>query len=63
VVLSRAPDEETALAIELGLLCKEYRVLPHAGGLLDQDPYHVLVLRAVASAQAEKAQRDSKKHK
>lgn len=61
MVLSRAPDAETALAIEIAAICKEYRVLPHEGGLLDQDPYHVLMLKAYSMALGEKAERESKR--
>jgi hypothetical protein len=61
VVLSREPDLETSLAIDIAALCKEYRVLPKAGGLLDQDPYYVLVLKAYTLAINEKVRRESKK--
>lgn len=33
-------------AIEIAGLCKELGVLPRAGGLLDQDWYHVRLLKA-----------------
>jgi hypothetical protein len=35
-------------------LCKEFRVLPRPGGLLDQDYYEVQLLSRTAEAFAEK---------
>jgi len=57
--MSRQPDDETALAIELTVLCKELHVLPKAGGLLDQDPYHIHLLKAGLSALREKAAKEA----
>ena len=34
-------------AIRLGVLCLETHCLPQAGGLLDQDSLHVLIIQAV----------------
>lgn len=40
----RDPDELN-LAIDLALFAK-YGALPHAGGVLDQNPYHLRLIRA-----------------
>jgi hypothetical protein len=57
-VLNREPDEEAALAIDLAVLCSELHVLPRAGGVLDQDPYELGLLRAGLSGLNKRAERD-----
>ena len=52
MVLNRDADEEVVLAMELTELCQSLRVLPRAGGLLDQDYYHIVLLRAGLRARA-----------
>lgn len=42
-------------------MCKELRVLPQSGGLLDQDSFFVYVLQIYLSASAEKQALDAKK--
>jgi hypothetical protein len=42
-------------------LCYEWKCLPNAGGLFDQDPLHIAVLTAYTAAVAEKQNRESKK--
>jgi hypothetical protein len=57
-VLNREPDEEAALAIDLAVLCSELHVLPRAGGVLDQDPYELYLLRAGLSGLNKKVARE-----
>lgn len=58
--MNREPDDEVALAIELTELCEALNVLPRAGGILDQDYYHIILLRAGLRAFSIKRERDSK---
>jgi hypothetical protein len=46
--------------MELTSLCKELGALPREGGLLDQDYYHVVLMRSVLTAVNEKDQKDRK---
>lgn len=39
-------DDRVALAIELGQMCETFQCLPGAGGLLDQDPYLLKLVRS-----------------
>lgn len=57
--MNAEPDEEVSLAIELGQMCQDLAVLPRAGGLFDQDYYHVILIRSALTVFAEKAQKDS----
>lgn len=50
-------------AIEMTVLCQELHCLPHAGGLLDQDSYHVWLMRAVIAGQREKEERQKNMNK
>jgi len=54
VVMDRKPDPEVELAIDLAVMCKMLKVLPRAGGLLDQDAYHIRLIRAGLNALAER---------
>jgi xanthosine utilization system XapX-like protein len=56
VVLNRDPEPDVALVIEIGSLCMGYHVLPAAGGLLDQDPEHVMWLQMYMAAIEERVQ-------
>jgi hypothetical protein len=40
------------------MLGKQLKVLPRSGGLLDQDYYHILLLKAGLQAMAKKEKRD-----
>lgn len=42
-------------------LCKTFRCLPRPGGLLDQDWYHVELIKIGLQAMAEREQRDMDK--
>lgn len=48
------PNSEVDAAIELYNICKDFHVLPRAGGMLDQDGYHVMLFRFVSMAYNEK---------
>lgn len=63
MITNREPDEEVLLALELAELCQGLGVLPRAGGLLDQDYYHVVLLKAGLRGIAKKAAADSKRAK
>jgi hypothetical protein len=56
--MSRPPDEEVSMAVEMTVLCRELGVLPGPGGLLDQDAYHVHLLRETLHVLAEKEKQD-----
>lgn len=43
--------------------CYEWKCLPNAGGLYDQDPVHVAVMAAYTNAIAEKQEREAKKQR
>lgn len=60
VVLNRKPDEDVAQALALAYMCKEFNCLPNAGGLLDQDAYHVWIMEQVATAQGERHEKERK---
>jgi hypothetical protein len=59
--MTRKPDPLVERAITLTNLCQALHVLPRAGGLYDQDPRDIYMISCVLSAQAEKAEMDSKK--
>ena len=42
------------MAIDMTTLCRELHVLPQAGGLLDQDSYHVWLMQETLTVLAEK---------
>lgn len=56
MIANREADEEVQLAVELTSLATRLHVLPRSGGLLDQDYYHIKLLRAgiLAFEKAEK---------
>jgi hypothetical protein len=47
-------DDDVALAIELGQLCEIFNCLPGPGGILDQDPYLLKLVKMYLSASAER---------
>ena len=59
VVLSRPPDDEVAFAVDMASLCRALQVLPRSGGILDQDWYHVALLRAALRAFHIKEEREA----
>jgi hypothetical protein len=56
--MNRPADPEVALAINMTNLCRELHVLPQAGGLLDQDSYHVWLIQETLAVLQEKERRD-----
>jgi len=58
--MKREPDDDVGLAMELAAMCETFNCLPAAGGLLDQDPLLIHMIREVRVAQAEKAQAEQK---
>ena len=58
--MSRKPDPDVAMAIELTSMCQTFNCLPKVGGLLDQDPVHIYMMREVLLAQVEKDKLESK---
>ena len=54
MVMNKKPDPETSFIISLWSDCREFKVLPRSGGLLDQDAYYVLGMRLVDEAVAER---------
>lgn len=58
--MSRDADDEVAFAVDMASLCKVLGVLPRPGGLLDQDWYHVSLLRAALRAFALKEEQDTR---
>jgi hypothetical protein len=58
LVTNREADEDTALAIELTIMAKEFHTLPHTGGLLDQDYRTIQLLRAGLHGLSKKAERE-----
>lgn len=59
--MNRIPDEEVSRAIDLTVMCQTFNVLPHPGGLLEQDSYHIYMMQCVLVAQSEKAELDQKR--
>jgi hypothetical protein len=49
-------DPDVRELVEMTSLCKELHVLPRAGGLLDQDSYHVYGMGLVLAAFNERQQ-------
>lgn len=61
MVLNRRDNEDDVIqAIELTDLCKALHVLPRSGGLLDQDPIDIRMLKAGLRAFAMKENKDAK---
>jgi hypothetical protein len=59
--MNRTPESDAEpRAIEMASLCKTLHTLPRAGGLYDQDWYHVALLKAGLYAIGKKEQRDQK---
>jgi hypothetical protein len=56
--MKRPPDEEVQIAIDMTVLCRDLHVLPKAGGLLDQDSYHVYLIQETLAVIHEKERRD-----
>lgn len=46
------------MAVEMTVLCRDLGVLPGPGGLLDQDAYHVYLLRETLGVLNEKERQD-----
>lgn len=59
-MMNRPPDDEVAFAIELTNLCEQLHSLPRAGGILDQDYYHIVLIKAGLRAFNMKREADSK---
>ena len=60
--MKREPADDVRLAMQLAVECEMFNCLPKAGGLLDQDPLLVAMIREVRVAQAEKAQAERSSH-
>lgn len=58
---TKPPDEEVAMAVEMTVLCRDLGVLPKAGGLLDQDAYHVWLIQNTLQVLNEKERSDVEK--
>lgn len=58
---NQAPDEDVMEAIELAILCRDLKVLPRAGGLLDQDSYHVWLMDKVFAAMDKRTNQEANK--
>lgn len=60
--MGRTDDDDTVqLAVELTQLCRAFHVLPGPGGLLDQDPYHIRLLKAGLYGLTEKERIEAEK--
>jgi hypothetical protein len=55
---NRPADPEVALAINMTNLCRELHVLPRAGGLMDQDSYHVYLIQETLAVLQEKERKE-----
>ena len=51
------------MAVDMTLLCRDLGVLPKAGGLLDQDSYHVWLIQQTLAVLNEKERLDLEKQK
>lgn len=58
VMNATAEDDEAQLLIDLTMFFKEGGVLPRAGGLFDQDPKHVRMIKAGLGALAERREKE-----
>jgi hypothetical protein len=54
--MKRKAEPDVAAAIELAAMCQTFNCLPSAGGLLDQDPLLLIMMREVIAAQQERAE-------
>jgi hypothetical protein len=54
-------DEDAIQLLNMAATCQKYRLLPRAGGLLDQDAWFVEVLQTVANATTEREKNDTAK--
>jgi len=59
--MKRKADDDVALAIELASMCEIFHCLPNAGGLLDQDPLVMRMIREVVLARAEKSEAEQQR--
>ncbi len=59
--MSRPPDDETSFFIDLARVCSQLQCLPGPGGVLEQDGYIMMGVRAALDAFEEKADRDKPK--
>lgn len=56
-------DDEAMELVQMAQVCRAYRVLPRAGGLLDQDALFVYILAAYDKAVREREAREAAKVK
>lgn len=56
--MKRPPDDEVRMAIDMTVLCRDLHVLPQAGGLLDQDSYHVYLIQETLAVLQEKERQE-----
>jgi len=61
--MNREADYEVGQILSLVRMCQNLKVLPGAGGLLDQDAYFVFLFEQVLIADNEKAALDRAKQK
>jgi len=61
--MDRPSDEEVVQVLAVVRTCQSMKVLPRAGGLLDQDAYFVLLLQLVLAADSERAALDKARQK
>jgi hypothetical protein len=46
------------MAVDMTVLCRDLHVLPQAGGLLDQDSYHIWLIQETLAVLHEKEEAD-----
>lgn len=63
VLISNREDEEAQFALELQGLCKEFHVLPREGGLYDQSPHDIMLLKAALYGRQAKQKYDENRKK
>lgn len=56
-----SPSDDADLALELAMFA-EHGILPRAGGIFDQDNWHVMLIKAGLAAFAEKREQDNKRN-
>jgi hypothetical protein len=61
--MKREADVDVGIAIEMAAMCETFHCLPKSGGLFDQDPLHLIMMREVIIAQREKAEAERKQVK
>jgi hypothetical protein len=54
--MKREPEDDVRVAMELATMCQIFHALPRAGGLFDQDPLQLFMIREVLLARREKAE-------